>query len=58
MEEYNRNYNDISLNEIIERINYKILNCLEFSSNSPYSYDQYLRIYHINLSQITIFYQK
>ena len=34
MEEYNRNYNDISLNEIIERINYKILNYVERNVNS------------------------
>ena len=31
MEKYNRNYNDISLDEIIERINYKILHCVETS---------------------------
>ena len=34
MEEYNRNYNDISLDEIIERINYKILNYVERNVNS------------------------
>ena len=34
MEKYNRNYNDISLNEIIERINYKILNYVERNVNS------------------------
>ena len=34
MEEYNRNYNDISLDEIIERINYKILNCVERNVNA------------------------
>ena len=34
MEEYNRNYNDISLDEIIERINYKILDCVERNVNS------------------------
>ena len=34
MEEYIRNYNDISLDEIIERINYKILNYVERNVNS------------------------
>ena len=34
MEEYNRNYNDISLDDIIERINYKILNYVERNVNS------------------------
>ena len=34
MEEYNRNYNDISLDAIIERINYKILNYVERNVNS------------------------
>ena len=34
MEEYNRNYNDISLDDIIERINYKILNCVERNVNA------------------------
>ena len=34
MEEYNRNYNDISLDEIIERINYKILNYVERNVNA------------------------
>ena len=29
MEEYIRDYNNISLDNIIERINYKILNCVE-----------------------------
>ena len=31
MEEYIRDYNDISLDDIIERINYKILHCVETS---------------------------
>ena len=31
MEEYIRDYNNISLDEIIERINYKILHCVETS---------------------------
>ena len=31
MEEYIRDYNDISLDDIIERINYKILDCVETS---------------------------
>ena len=31
MEEYIRDYNNISLDDIIERINYKILNCVETS---------------------------
>ena len=34
MEEYIRDYNDISLDEIIERINYKILNCVERNVNA------------------------
>lgn len=34
MEEYIREYNDISLDEIIERINYKILNCVERNVNA------------------------
>lgn len=31
MEEYIRDYNNISLDDIIERINYKILHCVETS---------------------------
>ena len=31
MEEYIRDYNDISLDDVIERINYKILDCVETS---------------------------
>ena len=34
MEEYIRDYNDISLDEIIERINYKILDCVERNVNA------------------------
>ena len=34
MEEYIRDYNNISLDEIIERINYKILNCVERNVNA------------------------
>ena len=34
MEEYNRDYNNISLDNIIERINYKILNCVERNVNA------------------------
>lgn len=34
MEEYNRNYNNISLDEVIERINYKILNNVEKNVNA------------------------
>ena len=34
MEEYIRDYNDISLNDVIERINYKILNCIERNVNA------------------------
>ena len=34
MEEYIRDYNDISLDDIIERINYKILNYVERSINA------------------------
>ena len=34
MEEYIRDYNDISLDDIIERINYKILNYVERNVNS------------------------
>ena len=34
MEEYIRDYNDVSLDEIIERINYKILNCIERNVNA------------------------
>ena len=34
MEEYIRDYNNISLDDIIERINYKILNCVERNVNA------------------------
>ena len=34
MEEYIRDYNNISLDNIIERINYKILNCVERNVNA------------------------
>ena len=34
MEEYIRDYNDISLDDIIERINYKILDCVEKNVNA------------------------
>ena len=34
MEEYNRDYNNISLDNIIERINYKILDCVERNVNA------------------------
>ena len=34
MEEYIRDYNDISLDDIIERINYKILDCVERNVNA------------------------
>ena len=34
MEEYIRDYNDISLDDVIERINYKILNCVERNVNA------------------------
>lgn len=34
MEEYIRDYSGITLDNIIERINYKILNCLERNVNA------------------------
>lgn len=34
MEEYIRDYNNISLDDIVERINYKILNCVERNVNA------------------------
>ena len=34
MEEYIRDYNNISLDDIIERINYKILDCVERNVNA------------------------
>ena len=34
MEEYIRDYNNISLDDVIERINYKILNCIERNVNA------------------------
>ena len=34
MEEYIRDYNNISLDDVIERINYKILNCVERNVNA------------------------
>ena len=41
MEEYIRDYNNISLDNIIERINYKILNCVERNVNASKLEDKF-----------------
>lgn len=41
MEEYIRDYNNISLDDVIERINYKILNWVEGKVNAGKLEDKY-----------------